>query len=221
MQTNEDYLETRFPSQYMSYDSLYERKNPYIPLNFLQTWPYYLAPEFGQYYTNPLRGSLNGASGKLLNSNPNGVGDVLSALDENYRMNKIGTNGVRNHSLNKFNYNMLEGGQEAFQNVPNYPYLNATKAYENDYYFTNNNHDIGDVYNDSKYFEKSYRNKVNESSPNNSINNNNIIVNTPMPVRDPNCMTQNLQCKSDEILATKYPTEIWRGNKKCACYKKN
>lgn len=194
--SNEDFLQTGFPTQYSTFGEMYTDKNPYVPTNYLQTYPMFIAPEFGKYYSDPLRGPRK----PQLNSNPRGVSNLKPELEDNY--------------IRHGGWNMLSGGQEAMQLYPSYPYNSAVTAYENDYYFTNQNLDISDVYNNTKYFSEKYRN----DHSGNSQPTQKVTVNPPLPYRDPNCMTQGLVCKPNEILAVKYPTEIWKGNKKCACY---
>lgn len=192
MQTREDYLETGFPSQYKTFSQIYTSQNPYVPTNYLQAYPMYIAPEFGKYYSNPLRGPQYK---NTINSLPQGT-DNLNLM-KNY---EIGSG-----------WNMLGGGQEAMQDYPSYPYMDATTAYENDYYFTNNNMNIGDVYNDQKSLEAKARFDLK--------NRKKLTVNQPIQYRDPQCMTQDVCNKcGDKVCAVKYPTEIERGMKKCGCF---
>ncbi len=195
-------------SNYSTFGQIYLDKNPYVPINFKQVYPMYLAPEFGKYYTNPLRGpaaALNAQGKPKLNSNVRGVSNLGKTLEQNYMMNG--------------GYNMLGGGQEAMQNVPSFPFMTSTQAYENDYYFTNQNLDLGDVWNDTKSLQS--RERFEQSGrAENKVNVNAGGYSTSKPVqgyRDPECMRQNIECGSKN-LAVKYPIEPAYGVRKCGCF---
>jgi hypothetical protein len=73
MQPSENYIETGFPSSYQTFSQVYNQPNPYVENAFLKSYPLYIAPEFGKYYTDPLRGPMP----KTLNSAPYSTGKKI------------------------------------------------------------------------------------------------------------------------------------------------
>lgn len=184
-------------TDYSTFSEVYTQKNPYVPVNYLQTYPMWIAPEFGKYYSDPLRGPM---PANTRNSNVRGVSDLAPALTSNY----IIGNG----------YNLLGGGQEAMQDYPSYPYSSVTTAYQNDYYYTNQNKDLGDVYNDAKalQFPERFNAGTYRTKPPTTA-----TINPSIGYRDPECMRQNIEC-GEKDLAVKYPVEIKYGVRQCGCF---
>lgn len=195
MATQEDFAQG-LSTNYSTFGQIYLDKNPYVPTNYLQAYPMYIAPEFSKYYTSPLRGSqeaLNKYGLLKENSNVRGISNLQPAMESNYMISR--------------GYNMLGGGQEAMQNYPTYPFMNTTQAYQNDYYYTNQNLDLGDVYNDTKAFTD--RKTINEKFSK--------TVNPKIGYRDPECMRQNIECGSKN-LQVQYPIIPSYGVRKCGCF---
>src|ERR1700691_227523 len=101
MISQEDFLQTGYPSSFNSFGEIYEEKNPYVPINFLKTYPMYISPEFGLYYQDPLRGPLPKQKTHNVRA-PNG--NLPQVLKENYEIGR--------------GYSLLSGGQESMQLYP-------------------------------------------------------------------------------------------------------